>query len=460
MSAYHDQTPGAHGTETPIDDRSVSSEGSGTLTSDPLEKLAASVAIAHARGPRAWPGYVWLVLAVLAIKVAVIGCGVWAGRAYPLDRGSYERNYHHREIIGRYLSPPRFDFFELWVVSDAQWYNAIAEHGYPSRDEFPKGGPRSRPKRIATTDTQLKYVFFPLWPLTIRATQLLLPNVNAAGFVAANVLSLVAMTLLYGFLARRAGRQVAFWTVVLLAASPFAMFFDVPFTESLFLLLVVLTFLACERRRWVLAGVCIGLAAVTRPNGIALLLVPPAYFIARAVRQRRWNWRDAAKLLWLAVAAIPPGLYILLNAVKTGNPLHFCEATGWWGYNQGTLGENLINNVYHTLSHFDQLPWHQFHSSQLDYVVLVVCISMLLIGLRLIPAHYSVYAAAVILVPLLTKDLMSFSRYAVVAWPIFYVIPVVLRDRARRWVCGVLTLILLVGQFGNIAAFVNWVWVG
>jgi Gpi18-like mannosyltransferase len=430
------------------------------VTSNPLEKLASSVAIARARRPRAWPGYVALILAVLVIKAAVIGCGAWSGRACPIDRGSYERNYHHREIIGRYQSPPHFDFFELWVVSDAQWYTAIAEHGYPSRDEFPKGGKRPLPKRIATTDTQLKYVFFPLWPLTIRATQLLVPDVNAAGFVAANVLSLVAMALLYGFLARRAGRQVAFWSVVLMAASPFAMFFDVPFTESLFLLLVVLTFMACERRRWILTGVCIGLAAVTRPNGIALLLVPPTYFVARAIRQRRWSWKEAAKLLWLAVAAIPPGLYILLNAVKTGNPFYFCEATGWWGYDQGTLWENLVNNTYHALLRFDQLAWHQFHSSQLDIIVLVIWVSLLVIGLRLVPLHYSIYAAAVILVPLLTKDLMSFSRYAVVAWPVFYVIAVALRDKARRWVCGVLSLILLIGQFGNIAAFVNWYWVG
>ena len=39
------------------------------------------------------------------------------------------------------------------------------------------------------------------------------------------------------------------------------------FTESLFLLLAVSTFVATESRQWLRAGVFIGLAAITRPNG-------------------------------------------------------------------------------------------------------------------------------------------------------------------------------------------------
>ena len=79
-----------------------------------------------------------VLLAVLAVKSVVLAWGVWAARHGELSTHDYESNYHHHRIIGRYEQPPRFDFFELWVASDAQWYNAIAEDGYPSRLRFPR----------------------------------------------------------------------------------------------------------------------------------------------------------------------------------------------------------------------------------------------------------------------------------------------------------------------------------
>ena len=76
------------------------------------------------------------------------------------------------------------------------------------------------------------------------------------------------------------------------------------------------------------------------------------------------------------------------------------------------------------------------------------------------PPHYWAYAVAMLLIPLLTKDLMSFSRYALLAWPVFYVPVVLVREQSRSWVLGVISALLLVFQMGNMAAFVNWHWVG
>ena len=359
----------------------------------------------------AWRGLVAVLLVMLAIKAVVIGWGVHAALHGELSKRDYERNYHHHRLIGRYESPLRFDFFELWVVSDAQWYASIAEEGYPSRVQFDEDDITVHPKLITTTDKQLKYVFFPLWPLTIRAGQWLISDVNAAGFVMANLVSMIAMAVLYGFLARRRDPHAAFWTVVLLSASPFAIFLHVPFTESLFLLLVVLTFVTCERRWWLAAGAVIGLSMVTRPNGIALLTVPLVYGVVETLRQPRRLRVESARLLGLfVVALVPVVLFLWHNVVKTGDPFHFARATGWWGYDQGTLWANLWHNTYETAAEFTRLPWHGFHHSKLDFIVLTISGILVLAGLRCVPPHYTAYAAAVLLIPLLTKDLMSFSR--------------------------------------------------
>ena len=407
-----------------------------------------------------WHGYLAVALVVLLIKSVAITTGICSALYGEFSRRDYERNYHHHRLIRRYEDPARFDFFELWVVSDAQWYNAIAEDGYPWRAQFDTDDVTSRPKLIATTDTQLKYVFFPFWPLTIRATRVLTRDVNAAGFLAANLISLTALAILYGFLAHRVGVRASFWAVTLLAASPFAIFFRVPFTESLFLLLAVLTFVTCERRQWLFAGICIGLGMVARPNGIALVTVPLVYAGVETVRDPRWLRGHFPRMLGLLIAAVPLAIFLWHNAVKTGDPFYFTQATDWWGYDEGTLWANLWHNTYETAVQFTRLPWHGFHRSKLDFIVLGVSAVVLLLGVRAVPLHYSVYAGAVLLIPLLAKDLMSYSRYALLAWPLFLVPVVLVRDELRRWVFGVLSVLFLLGQMTNMAAFVNWHWVG
>ena len=78
----------------------------------------------------------------------------------------------------------------------------------------------------------------------------------------------------------------------------------------------------------------------------------------------------------------------------------------------------------------------------------------------MLPLHYTVYAATVLFVPLLTKDLMSFSRYAVTAWPVFLVLVLRIPAHHHRWALPTLTLLLLAGRLTMTYRFVNWQWVG
>ncbi len=424
-----------------------------------LQQFEDSVSARAARP--SWRGYGAVTVAVLLIKGAVILYGMYAAHHGALSRRDYEHNFHHHRLISRWTDPQDIRFFELWVVSDAQWHNAIAEEGYPSREQFEAASVVQYPKRIAGHDARLKYAFFPLWGLTLRATQTLLPDVDAAGFVAANSLSLVALLLLYGFLCHRVGPQNAFWTVVLYVASPFGLFFHVPFTESLFLLLAVLTFVACERGSWLPAGMCVGLGIVTRPNGIAMALVPAAFMVAEHIRHPGWLRGQFPRALGFLVAAVPPALLLWHHAARTGNPLVSLEVIRWWGYGQASMLDNLWHNTCETAANFAALPWHGFHRSQLDFIVLAVSALVWFIGLRVVPLHYSSYSLGILIIPLLTKgDLMSFSRYALLAWPLFAVLVLLVRDAYRRWTCAALGSVFLGFQLLNVAEFVNWHWVG
>jgi hypothetical protein len=405
-----------------------------------------------------------LLATLLLIKLLVLGNGVRVARATHLDRESYRQNYHHHRVIGRYERPARFDFFELWVAADAQWYLAIADDGYPTRDGFDRGttSATAAPREIAERDTQIKYAFFPLWPLTMRALTVLGMRAEVAGFLLANALGLVASLVLFGLLERRWDRGVAFGSVVLLFASPFALFFSVPFSESLFLLLAVLATSAVERERFAWAALWIGLAVVTRATGVALLLLPIGWIAAKAWSARRVEPRSARPLAWLALSALAPVAYLAFLWKRTGDPLFFNVVTKGWGGAQGLESpwKNLVHNTWETLRSFDAMPWHAFHRSQLDFLVLVVALVLLAIGARILPLHQWLLAAGLLAIPLLTKDLMSFGRYSVVAWPLACVPVLAVRPEVRRVLVWSLTPLLVIAQMAAAARFVNWEWVG
>ncbi len=174
-----------------------------------------------------------------------------------------------------------------------------------------------------------KAAFFPLYPYLVRwaghvtgeqAAALLIPNLAFAIALAVFHAEAQAHTD-----ARRA--QLATWA---LAVWPWSVFFSYPYTEALFLLLVVASFRLMAYRRWLLAGVLAALAAATRAPGVLMALA----FGAEAVESGRvWGRRRLAGPV-LAVLITPLGLlaFMLLTWRAIGDPLGFWHGQQLWVY--------------------------------------------------------------------------------------------------------------------------------
>jgi len=139
----------------------------------------------------------------------------------------------------------------LW---DGLWYKLIAEEGYGEHvNTYP--------------------AFWPLFPWLMRlGSDITGVATETAGWVIANASFLVALTLLYRLVALDFDRTIARRTVVALAVFPTSLFFSAVYTESLFLLLAVGALYAARRGVWFTAGALGLLAALTRSQGIFLLL--------------------------------------------------------------------------------------------------------------------------------------------------------------------------------------------
>jgi hypothetical protein len=403
-------------------------------------------------------GSLVVLLTVLAvIKLLVFLIALVAARITELDRVSYLSNYHHLRAISRFAGGAG-GVSELFAAADAQWYAWIAERGYPSARDFLSAECTSRPKLIDQCQNYLSWAFFPLWPIVIHLLRPLLANSFAAGLIAANIFDLCAAIVLFTYLKNGYGKRTAVITVVLLHASPFAVFLDAPYTESLFLFLVSSVFLATQRRAWSLAGLCLGLAAVARPNGVFVTIVPLSQLAHEALRERQFTGRDVLAWIGLGLGLVPYAGWMLFNRIKTGDPFFFFRVQRFWFAGAAGL-ENALHNLG-AVFRLGELRWHDFHSSRIDVIVMIISIFLLLSGIRSLRASETAYAVTMLLVPLVAKDLMSYSRFALLAWPLFLSLALALRGRARNWLLGAILAAFLVGQLTLTVRFVNWQWIG
>src|SRR2546430_1775521 len=117
-------------------------------------------------------------------------------------------------------------------------------------------------------------VFFPLYPLLMRWGGTLL---GGHPLLAGTVISLAAfagaMSLLYRIAVLELGEEKAWPVILLVSTYPFALFYSVVYTESLFLFLTVGAFYAM-RRRYLLPAALAGLAAGGAPPHPVLLALP------------------------------------------------------------------------------------------------------------------------------------------------------------------------------------------
>ena len=188
---------------------------------------------------------------------------------------------------------------DVWARWDSDWFLRIAEDGY--------SWPSSTP------------AFFPLYPLLVAGLGTVFGGHDVlAGVVISLAAGAAAFVLLYRLTGLRLGEDAARRTVLFLAVAPTSLFFGAVYSESLFLLLAVATFLLAERGRFWQAGAAAGLALLTRSAGVALL---PALVVLA--------WRAPNRLRALAGVALAPllfALYPLVLAIWIDRPLAFLDA--------------------------------------------------------------------------------------------------------------------------------------
>jgi hypothetical protein len=274
--------------------------------------------------------------------------------------------------------PPAFRWTDAPILTsltvwDSRYYLGIAASGYHAAPVF---GP------------WVDYVFFPLYPMTVRlASFATLGNVDLAGVLVANLFFGLALVVLYALSVRHLPRDPAFLSLAFLTVAPGATAFAMAYSESLFLLLSAACFLAAERRRVAVSGVLFALVTLTRAPGI-LVGLPLLMLLLRdpAVPRRSLAWLTLGPLALVGFSA-----YV---GVVTGDPIGWIHAQSLWTIDVPPLPAVIWTA---TIAFHVVLIWFIWRDRT--------------------PVAYALVALLPFAAILAANRLTSASRYLAVAWP-------------------------------------------
>lgn len=304
---------------------------------------------------------------------------------------------------------------------DSDWYLRIAESGY--------AWPSSTP------------AFFPLYPLLVAVLgALLLGHHLLAGVLVSLGAGAAAFVLLERLARGRIGDEAARRALLYVALFPTSVFLGAVYSESLFLLLAVGAFVLAERGRLPEAGLVTGLALLTRPAGIAVLLALVVF---------AWHGDRLRGLAGVGIAGAVGLVYPLVLWIWVGEPLALLDA-------QETVWRREVS----VFGPFEDL-WRAADARELlELAVVVGAIALCVVAWRRFGAAYGLYGLVVIAVPLTFpadgRPLLSTARFVFVAFPAFLALATLVQRRATHVaVCGVFAAGLAV----VVVKWALWEWV-
>lgn len=340
-----------------------------------------------------------------------------------------------------------------WVYSFANFdgvhYLTIAQHGY--------------------TEINFIQAFFPLLPYILLHLPLLtlgsLFNPLVVGLLITNSAFLAFICLWFSFVHDEHNEKVAWYSTLVYMLFPTSFFFGALYTESLFMLFVVLCLWFARKKYWLFVGICITLACLTRIIGVFLIpmLLWELYihYVQKAKKRdlQSFLFSELKNIIFILLGVSGLLGYMLFLWKQFGDPLYFFHVQSSFGAGRQTNIVLYPQVVFRYIKIFLTVPLFAIKSYAYvqEAFVSTVGFVLLLISYTRVKLSYLLFAVPAFLLPTLTGNFSSMPRYVLVCFPLFLWAGIVLSEHKKiAIVWYVLSTLLLVW---NTLLFIQGYWV-
>jgi len=381
-----------------------------------------------------------LLLIFLTWRVSLFIVGSLAGNFF-----SYAPSFPYASELSSYgLS----HWLSAWAGFDGVHYLTIINKGY--------------------FGTGLIQAFFPLFPLLVKYLNVI-NNPLVTGLIISNVLAFASLISFYQ-IAKIFNPQKVWLSLVIFLAFPTSFFLGAFYTESLFLVLILQTFLATHYKKWWLAAILAGLASATKVVGIFAV----AAVILEFLFEKHTIWQITKQKVFSAFKKIPSHWKNLLMILLVGSlgllsymaylqlryqdALYFLHVQSEFG---GGRQESLVT--------YPQVVWRYikilltarpFDFKYFAYVQEAVAgtIGLILIFLasKKISFGWLVFCLGAFFVPTLTGTFSSLPRYILIIWPMYFVLTNLINQKSWQILYLTISIGLLIL---NTMLFIQGYWV-
>lgn len=318
--------------------------------------------------------------------------------------------------------------------------------------------------------------FFPMYPAIVFLVSQFVPSAILAGLLVSFSATVLLITVFYKLLRIDFSKVKSFNILGLFLLFPTSFYLLGMYTESLFLLFVVLSFYFVRTQRYAFMAIFAALATATRITGVALIpaLMLDVYLqhkkaetgfdlykeVAKSGVQLNKFFKTYKTALFLAGFGIIGLLsYMSYLAYTFNDPLLFLHVQEEFGAQRSESLILLPQTLWRGLKilvfarPFDL----KYYAYAQEFIISIATLGVLVYGLKTVRFSYLLYAGLAFLLPTFTGTLSSMPRYVLLCFPVFIIVNTVLASHTRlRYTVLILSGILLVM---NTVLFVQGYWI-
>lgn len=324
-------------------------------------------------------------------------------------------------------------FKKLWVQWDSSNYLFLSENWYVNEGDY-----------------RFYIAFYPLYPFLMKILNLITKNSLLSGVIISNVCILFASYYLYKLVKIDFDEKVSLSAVKYMLIFPFAFYFGIVFTESLFIMLSIIFFYHLRKKNWVLAGFFGFLSSITKNQGI-LLLAPAIIEIIISLNISDFRYillhkkallaSFLKKFVWMLFIPTGFGTYLLLNKTITGSWFKFLEyQSNHWHHKFNFLPKTLEYHFYYLTKPDSHMHTISIWGPQLVLIALVIF--LMIYGLKKLRGSYLIYTFLYTVVIYSTTWLISGSRYIACLFPVYILIALI--SQKNKYIDFLLTFVSII----------------